>query len=146
MSAAFDSGGTVVGVLADALDARLRQPDIRRAIGEDRLTLLTPFKPDAGFSVASAMGRNKVVYGLSKVTLVVASDLDKGGTWQGAVEAIRRRYGRVAVWRGEGEGPGNAALVARGGIAVTSMDELNALVSSDAPTRDAEPGQLSFGA
>ncbi len=129
MRAAEELGHPVLGVMADPMDRRLRQPEVRRAIGEDRLMLVTPFKPDAGFSVANAMSRNKLIYAFSKVTLVVASDLGKGGTWTGAKEALHRGYGRVAVWQGAGGGPGNEALVARGGDPVKSMDDLRALLT-----------------
>lgn len=65
------------------------------------------------------LGRNKIVYGLADVTLVVCSDNGSGGTWEGAKEAIRRGFGPVAVWSGDGEGPGNAALIALGGTTIT---------------------------
>jgi predicted Rossmann fold nucleotide-binding protein DprA/Smf involved in DNA uptake len=54
MAAALDSGGGVVGVLADALSRQITKPPIRRAILEGRLCLCTPYKPTAGFSVANA--------------------------------------------------------------------------------------------
>lgn len=104
MDAAAQACGTVVGVLADALDRRLRKPDVRRAIGRDELCLATPYKPTAGFSVANAMARNKIIYALARITLVVAADAERGGTWEGAVEALRRGFGPVAVWTGEGGG------------------------------------------
>jgi predicted Rossmann fold nucleotide-binding protein DprA/Smf involved in DNA uptake len=122
MAAAFQAGGTVVGILADSLDRRVRDHDTRRAIGDGMVCLVTPYKPDAGFSVANAMGRNKLVYALSRVTFVVASDLGRGGTWEGAQEALRRGYGAVAVWCGEGQGPGNEALVALGATPVSTFE------------------------
>lgn len=124
MAAAYQTGGTVVGVLAESLLRRVRDPETRRVIGEGSACLLTPFKPDAGFSVANAMGRNKIVYALSRVTLVVASDLEKGGTWEGAKEALGRRYGTVAVWLGDGAGPGNEALANLGATPVERLDRL----------------------
>lgn len=36
------------------------------------------------------MGRNKIVCGLSRVTLVVASASGEGGTWAGASEALKK--------------------------------------------------------
>ncbi|MEX2619910.1 MAG: hypothetical protein WD250_06800 [Egibacteraceae bacterium] len=56
----------------------------------------------AGFSVGNAMARNKIVYALARVTLVVAADAHLGGTWEGAQEALRRAFGPVTVWIGEG--------------------------------------------
>lgn len=142
MDAAAQAGGTVVGVLADALDRRLRTPDVRRAISRDELCLLTPFKPTAGFSVANAMARNKIIYALARITLVVAADAERGGTWEGAVEALRRGFGPVAVWTGEGGGDGNEALVARGGRAMHDLERLFDAPSDD-PVDPAE--QLRLG-
>jgi DNA processing protein len=125
MTAAYQAGGTVVGVLAESLVRRVRDPDTRHVVGESAACLVTPFKPDAGFSVGNAMARNKIVYALSRVTMVVASDAERGGTWEGAVEAMRRRYGRVAVWLGEGAGAGNAPLRELGAAPVGAIDDVS---------------------
>jgi DNA processing protein len=116
MRAAADADGAVVGVLAHPIEQEARRPDARRLADETRLCLISPFKPSAAFRPANAMARNKVIYGLSRCTAVVASDDGKGGTWSGATEALRRRFGPVAVWIGAGAGPGNARLVERGAL------------------------------
>ena len=128
MNAAFGAGGGVVGVLAESLVRKLRSPDVRRAIHEGRTVMCTPYNPEAPFSVGNAMGRNRLIYALSRITLVVASEVDEGGTWSGAAQALKGGIGRVAVWRGPGEGPGNARLEALGALPVTSLDELEAAV------------------
>jgi len=115
MNAAYLEGGTVVGVLADSVEQRIKKPDIRRALDGSTTTLITQQRPDTGFSPASAMARNKLVYALSILTAVVASG-KSGGTWTGACEALDHSIGRVSVWRGEGEGEGNGALVQRGAV------------------------------
>ena len=43
------------------------------------------------------MQRNKVIYALSDAALVVTSDLEKGGTWTGAVEQLEK-YRMVPVF------------------------------------------------
>jgi predicted Rossmann fold nucleotide-binding protein DprA/Smf involved in DNA uptake len=35
------------------------------------------------------MGRNKLIYGLADFGVVVSSDYKTGGTWSGAVEALK---------------------------------------------------------
>lgn len=129
MGAALDAGGHAVGVLADSLVRMTRDAEVRRAVGDGRLCLCTPYKPTAGFSVANAMGRNKLIYALSQATLVVAADVEKGGTWAGAVESLRRGTAPVVVWTGDGGGEGNGALVRRGGVALTSVGQLFPLPS-----------------
>lgn len=124
MNGAHEAGGKVIGILADSLMKTLKDSSIRHAISEDVLTLLTPFSPSAGFNVGNAMSRNKLIYALSEFTFVVAADLEKGGSWSGAVEALRRDHSRVAVWVGAGAGPGNDALVKKGARPVLNIDEL----------------------
>ncbi|MDX2343938.1 MAG: DNA-processing protein DprA [Acidimicrobiia bacterium] len=141
MNAAFMAGGTVVGVLADSLLQRIRKPDILRAIDSGNTCLVTQQHPDVGFSPAAAMARNKIVYALSDLTVVVATDEGSGGTWAGAVESLSRGFGRVAVWRGAGEGPGNAALEPRGAIPIRDVAELHQLVATEP---EDPPEQLSM--
>jgi len=140
MNAAFMAGGTVIGVLADSLLARIRKPGILQAIDDAKVCLLSQQIPSAGFTPHSAMARNKLIYALSEVTVVVAADIETGGTWAGATEALKRGNGDVAVWVGEGSGPGNAALISSGARAVT---DLKAVLSPAEPRDTAE--QLAFG-
>lgn len=131
MNAAFQAGGNVIGVVADSLMRRLRKPDVRRAIYDEQVLMCTPYAPKAPFRVWNAMGRNKLIYALSNVTVVVTSEDGSGGTWSGAVEALEGGFGRVAVWRGSGEGPGNAVLQERGAQPIGSIDELEAVLDSE---------------
>ncbi|MBJ7608128.1 MAG: DNA-protecting protein DprA [Candidatus Dormibacteraeota bacterium] len=146
MAAAREAGGRVVGALADSLTRRLAESETRRAVLDGEVTLLTPYHPSAAFSVGSAMGRNKIIYGLARMTVVVTSDKGDGGTWGGATEAIKRRFGTVAVWTGDGAGAGNQPLVERGALAFDCIDErllTTAVAEYQAP---APPEQLSLPA
>ena len=131
MDAALETGGAVVGILAESLSRKLKRPDMRRAVHDGSTVMCTPYGPDASFSAGNAMGRNKLIYAQAALTVVVASDVDTGGTWSGATEALKHGYGPVAVWRGDGEGPGNDALQQRGAVPVSSLDEIESIL--DAP-------------
>jgi predicted Rossmann fold nucleotide-binding protein DprA/Smf involved in DNA uptake len=124
MNAAIEAGGSVVGVLADSLLRATRDADARRAINAGRLCLCTPYKPSAGFTAANAMGRNKIIYALSEATLVVAADDGAGGTWAGAVEALRHRISPVLVWTGLGASAGNEKLVPLGASPLSASSEV----------------------
>jgi predicted Rossmann fold nucleotide-binding protein DprA/Smf involved in DNA uptake len=124
MTACLDRAGNAVGVLADSLVRATRDVEARRAIADGRLCLCTPYKPTAGFSVANAMGRNKLIYALSRATFVIAADAERGGTWAGALEALRQATVPVLVWTGDGAGEGNPLLVERGATGVASLSEL----------------------
>lgn len=133
MDAALEAGGAVVGILAESLARKLKRPDVRRAVYEGSTVMCTPYSPDAPFSAGNAMGRNKLIYAQAALTVVVASDDGSGGTWSGATEALKRGYGPVAVWRGDGEGSGNQLLQERGALPVSSLEDIEALIDGAHP-------------
>ncbi len=145
MNAAFAAGGSVVGILADSLERRLRDPETRRAIMDDKVCLFTPYKPSIGFTVGNAMARNKLIYALARKTFVVQSDFERGGTWAGAVEWLKQDPMDVAVWVGRGKGRGNDDLVAAGAQAIHRVDQLLEVDETDGRSRPTEPQQLGFG-
>lgn len=124
MASALDSGVPVVGVPTEGIRVAARSPEIRRRAHAGELCIASPYAPGMRFTAGNAMGRNKIVYALAEVTLVVCSDSGSGGTWEGAREAMRRGFGRVAVWTGDGEGPGNAKLVELGGTVVRDVADV----------------------
>lgn len=97
MTSGLEHGGSAVAVLADGLEKRIREPQIRTWLADDRLCLLSPYGSNTGFSVGAAMGRNKLIYGLSAFALVVAATAGRGGTWAGASEALKHRWATIFV-------------------------------------------------
>jgi len=147
MNAAYQAGGKVIGVLADSLQGRIRNSEILRALDAGTTCLITQQAPPAGFSTGAAMSRNKLIYALSVLTVVIATDEGSGGTWAGATEAIKTSNGVVAVWRGDGEGPGNGALERQGAVTIRSSQELAELLNSESfevPAETEDPVQLGF--
>ena len=109
MFGALDKGGTVVGILADSLLRASSSKMYRSYLRSQDLVLISPFNPEAGFTVGKAMQRNKYIYCLSDRALVVHSGI-KGGTWEGAIENMKRQW--VPIWvRQDSDGSGNAALL-----------------------------------
>lgn len=88
MRGALEAGGAVSGVLADSLEKTTMNREHRNLLLEGQLVLISPYDPSAGFNVGNAMRRNKLIYALADVSLVVSSDINKGGTWAGAVEQL----------------------------------------------------------
>jgi DNA processing protein len=84
---------------------------------EGQLVLISPYDPSAGFNVGHAMQRNKVIYGLSDMSLVMSSDFNRGGTWAGATEQLEH-FRLVPVYvRSTGEASeGLEALRRKGAI------------------------------
>jgi DNA processing protein len=92
MGAAIEAGGTALGVTVDPLERLIRRPDMRMALAEGLLTLVTPFHPSARWQVSNAMRRNRLIYVLSRAAVIASASAGSGGTWAGAIENIEHRW------------------------------------------------------
>lgn len=89
MQAGIVDNGTVVGVLADSLLRESGKKPYRDAIREGRMCLMSEVHPEAKFDVGNAMARNRLAYACADAALVVECDPNRGGTWAGALEALK---------------------------------------------------------
>ena len=114
MDSALEARGTAVGVLADSLEKTVsaRQDALQRG----DLCLVTPYSPNAGFSVGAAMGRNRLIYTLADYAIVVASDAETGGTWAGATETLKNGWVPVFVLEHDMMPEGNKLLLQKGAL------------------------------
>ena len=90
MRAALDANGVVIGVLSDNLLGKSTERIARNAIADGCLLLISPYHPGARFTVGTAMARNKLLYAMADYGLVVSAEFNKGGTWEGAKEELKR--------------------------------------------------------
>lgn len=127
MSTALECSGVVIGILADSLLQKSLERSARRALADGLLLLLSPNHPCAGFSVGTAMGRNKLIYAMSDYGLVVSASHKKGGTWTGAQEELKRQNSRPVFVRTGNDAPqGNRKLLDLGAISwPDSIDCMN---------------------
>lgn len=155
MNGALDVSGTVIGILPDHLQReRLRRPN-RDAIDRGKLTMISVVHPDTPFDVGNAMYRNRLIYALSDLTIVISCSEGRGGTWTGATENLKHRWAPLAVWTGTFAPEPNHRLVERGAIALSavpqSSDDVRALVRDAAHAftasdrRPAKPRNLQLG-
>ena len=147
MSGVLEAGGRAVGVLADSLERAALDRGNRDFLMTDRLTLISPYDPGAGFNVGHAMHRNKLIYALSDVALVVNAEAGQGGSWAGAVEQLEKlRFVPVYV-RTRGElGSGLEALRRKGALSWPEPDTssgLCAIFESEARPVAAMPDGVS---
>jgi predicted Rossmann fold nucleotide-binding protein DprA/Smf involved in DNA uptake len=115
MIGALSSDGVAVGIVADHLLRSATSTKYRAALMAERLALVSPFNPEAGFDVGNAMARNRYIYCLADAAVVVATSEGTGGTWNGAIQNLKQ--GWVPLWAKSNpeDGSGTSALVARGG-------------------------------
>lgn len=115
MLASLRREGTVIGVVGDGLLRSATSQKYREHLARGNLVLVSPFQPEARFRAWRAMERNKYIYCLADAAVVACSKPSQGGTWNGAIEALRAEW--VPVWlRSNRTGnSGNAELANRGG-------------------------------
>jgi len=117
MRAALEAGGKTIGVLAENLLKTSLERHARRAISDGQLLLISPYHPQARFTVGTAMGRNKLIYAMADYGLVVSADYNKGGTWEGAKEELKRDKPIIVFVRTHGQVPsGNKKLLDLGAL------------------------------
>lgn len=112
------NGSFALEYLSDSLLKKLRSGDAVRNIQNGKLLLMSVSKPDAGFHVGFAMMRNRYIYAQSEATVVVRSELNKGGTWTGANENLKNNWCPTLCW--EHEYSGNQALIEKGALAIAA--------------------------
>jgi predicted Rossmann fold nucleotide-binding protein DprA/Smf involved in DNA uptake len=115
MMAAINQCGTAVGILAEGLGKAAVAAPYHDAILEGRLTLMSPYEPESRWFAFTAMERNKLIYALADAAVVVASSDEQGGTWAGAVEALRQGQIPIYVKTTGVISTGNRKLIEAGG-------------------------------
>ena len=140
MQGSLEAGGTTVGVLAEQLLRMAVAPDCREPIREGRLAFVSLVDPAARFHVGNAMQRNKIIYGLADAALIVSSDVNKGGTWAGAIEQLERfKNCAIYVRTNSGAPDGNRELQTRGALPwpqPETPDELKRVLSMSSPVSE----------
>ena len=119
--------GCAISIVSNNLNKKIKEKSVRNAILEGRLLVMSTVNPDAHFTVYRAMDRNKYIYGLSQYAVVVSSSYDKGGTWNGATENLKRKWVPLYVRNDEGIPLGNKKLMELGGkpINLKAIEESN---------------------
>jgi DNA processing protein len=92
MRGALETNGRVAGVLTNNLERLVLAREHREYFIDNKLVLVSPYDPAAGFDVGHAMQRNKLIYALADAALIVSSDYQSGGTWAGAIEQIEKLH------------------------------------------------------
>jgi len=120
--AAAGLGGAAGGVRLLPMGTELAPPDPTQWD-------LSACAPDEPFSRAAAMERNALIYAASESTVVVHARFREGGTWNGAVGAIRRRLCPLIV-RHDPDSPAHRALISLGAKTLRRPEELSEVLAS----------------
>ncbi|WP_027329014.1 DNA-processing protein DprA [Marinimicrobium agarilyticum] len=151
MQGAINSGGAVIGVMADSLLRAATSSKWRKGLMDGHVVLVSPFYPEAGFNAGNAMARNKYIYCLADSALVIHSG-KKGGTLNGAEENLKKSWVPLWVKPTDDRDAANHDLVAKGGswcegdIQALSINHLlTATYHADYAIKKEQPDLFSVG-
>ena len=112
-----------------------------KQIVDGDVLVLSTFFPKANWQVELAMARNPIIYGLAD-EIYVAESSDKGGTWSGVIDGLRKNRKIYVRKPDSDENNANNLLIQKGAIAVDfngnplfdstpAVAEVNALSPND---------------
>lgn len=108
-----------------------------KQIAEGDVLVMSTFAPKAPWSVELAMARNPIIYGIASEIFVAQSD-DKGGTWSGVIEGLRKNRPIYVRYPEKSEKNANLLLIQKGAMAIS----LEGQVLSLSPEEQKTPRQL----
>ena len=99
-------------------------------IAQGRVLVMSIFAPRAPWSVEFAMARNPVIYGMASEIYVAQSD-DKGGTWSGVIDGLRKQRPIYVRYPEKNEKNANLLLIQKGASAVDILGNVLTLSSEE---------------
>ena len=102
---------------------------------QGRVLVMSSFAPKASWSKEFAMARNPIIYGMASHIYVAQSD-DKGGTWSGVIDGLRKNRVIYVRWPEIGEKNANIQLVQRGATAVNIDGDIIEPAAEDLKTEE----------
>lgn len=111
-NACLEAGGQVISIIADSLSDYS---------ADDRILYISEDGFDLPFSGLRALCRNRLIHAMGQITLVAQCNFEKGGTWDGTKNNLKKGYSPVFCFRDGSRGID--ALLDRGASPV-SLDQL----------------------
>lgn len=102
-------------------------------ISQGRVLVMSTFAPKAPWSVEFAMARNPIIYAMAQEIYVAQSD-DKGGTWSGVIDGLRKGRPIFVRYPEPSEKNANLLLIQKGVSAVNQNGEVMILDSEEQKT------------
>lgn len=107
-------------------------------IAQGRVLVMSSFAPKAPWSVEFAMARNPIIYGMASEIFVAQSD-DKGGTWSGVIDGLKKNRPIYVRYPEKNEKNANLLLIQKGASAIDITGNTLSLSSEEQKT----PEQLN---
>ena len=113
---ALAEGMRLVEYVSCGLLGKIKIHRIAEALRSGKMLILSAAVPNAGFNTGMAMSRNKYIYASSEFSVIIKSELNKGGTWAGAVENLVQKW--CPELCRDVNYPGNQELIKRGALPI----------------------------
>lgn len=104
-----------------------------KQIAQGNILVMSTFAPKAPWSVERAMARNPIIYGMASEIYVAQSD-DKGGTWSGVIDGLRKNRPIYVRYPKKSEKNANLLLIQKGAMAISLEGQLLSLSSEEQKT------------
>lgn len=111
-NACLEAGGQVISIIADSLSDYS---------ADDRILYISEDGFDLPFSGLRALSRNRLIHAMGQITLVAQCNFEKGGTWEGTKNNLKKSYSPVFCFQDGSRGI--EALINRGAMPIT-MEQL----------------------
>ena len=86
-------------------------------IAQGQVLVMSTFAPKAPWTKEFAMARNPIIYGMASDIFVAQSD-EKGGTWSGVIDGLRKKRTIYVRWPNNNEMNANKILIQKGASSV----------------------------
>ena len=106
-------------------------------IANGSVLVMSTFAPKAPWSVELAMARNPIIYGMASEIYVAQSD-EKGGTWSGVIDGLKKERTIYVRYPDKGETNANLLLIEKGAKAVDINGEISSLNCDCSKAEDEE--------
>lgn len=103
-------------------------------ITQGRVLVMSPFAPKAPWSKEFAMARNPIIYGMATDIFVAQSD-EKGGTWSGVVDGLRKKRTIYVRYPEADEENANMQLIQQGALPVDVFGNKLELLAEELKTK-----------
>lgn len=107
-------------------------------IAKGNVLVISTFAPKAPWTVEFAMARNPIIYGMASEIFVAQSD-EKGGTWAGVIDGLRKNRKIFVRHPEKNEKNANMLLIQKGALPINMNGEIITLTSEEQKT----PEQIS---
>jgi DNA processing protein len=127
---ALEAGGKTIAVLPEGImNFRVRR-ELKALATSENLLAVSCLAPDAPWTSWNAMGRNKIIVGLSSALFVIEAG-ERGGTINAGLECLRQaKLLCVLEYKaGHEQPPGNRLLLEKSGKAVRTKRDLKGILA-----------------